>query len=208
MKYNLSKIMKTAWIYIREGKTKSGALRKSWQKAKQAISYKQWKPFLDHKRDNICRKYGKEKHEIENELYIWFCSIVEKYDSKKSCIYTYLQSQFKGFLTSVQRQKKKEERDFPLAGCQGIEDRKQKRFQSVIDFYYEVNEKLSKEAQAVLQFIFDYEFSLKKTKVSARRISKEKTIQYFNDKYGWKKITIKKAWKEIDSWWKEYKNAA
>lgn len=209
MKYNRSKIMKLAWEYIQEGLAKSEALKLSWQEAKQEISYWQWKPYLDHKRDIISFAYNIEKQEIENELYLWFCKIIEKYDSTKSCLHTYMENQFRGFITSIKRQNKKKDKYFhPLENQEEIEDSQQERFNDIVNFYYEVNERLTKKAQKVLQFIFDCEFSPREVKDPTRKISREAVIRYFYNIEGWKKVEVKEAWSEIGQWWKEFKNAA
>lgn len=204
MKYNLSKVMKEAWKYIYEGIEKSKAMKKAWKNAKDSISYQRWKPFLDHKRDMFAKQYQIDSCDVENELWIWFNNIIRKYDVKKSCVYTFLQNQIRGFETTLRRKRKKKEMEMSTSCISEYIDPQREKFEDIISFYLEIDKKLSDNAKQILQFVFESEWSPRPCKDPTRKVSRNAVIRYFNKLQGWTVAAIKEAWEEIRVWWMEF----
>lgn len=204
MKYSLSGIMQDAWKNIRNGMGKSEAMKQAWKAAKASLSYWKWKPYLDHKRDILTRFYPVESHDIENELWIWFNEIMQKYDARKSCVYTYLQNQFRGFETDMKRKNEKTNRMALCSFTEEVEDPQREKFEDIISFYLEADKRLSDNAKQVLQFVFESELSLRPVKDPSKRVSRNAAIRYFNRLHGWTVSAVKAAWEEIRVWWREF----
>lgn len=206
MKYNLSKIMKEAWKHIHDGKGKSEAMKQAWKDAKYNLSYWKWKPFLDHKRDIFACIFSLEPCDVENDMYLWFCAIMKKYNAKKGCVYTFLKNQIRGFETKLRREKEKNQKHIVSYEFQQVDSQREK-FEDIISFYLTVDQELSDNAKQVLQFIFESEWSPRKSKDPSRKVCKSAVIRYFNKLQGWTIRSTKKAWEEIQVWWKEFQYA-
>jgi hypothetical protein len=206
MKYNLSDIMKKAWIQIRNGFSKSEALKQAWFDAKEKLSYFKWKPFFDHKRDIVANKYNLESCDVENNIYLWFTKVIEKYDSKKSGIFTFLKIQFRGFETQLQ-QKLRKQKELYDKNIDFYIDPRRERFETILMFYDEIDRRLSENAKQILEFVFRCEWSPRKIKDPTQKISREAAIRYFHNIHRWTVKAVKEAWQEIKIWWREFQYA-
>lgn len=199
--------MKKAWTQIKTGVSKSEALKQAWSDAKEGLSYFKWKPFFDHRRDVVANKYNLESGDVENSIYLWFVKTIEKYDCKKSHIFTFLKIQFQGFETQLQQKLKKKSREYYDENIQAYHDPNRERFETILLFYDEIDRCLSEAAKQVLEFVFRCEWSPRKIKDPTQKISREAAIRYFHHLHGWTKRAVKEAWQEIRLWWRGFQYA-
>ena len=181
-KYNLSKIMKRAWVLVKRFKeTISSALKKAWREAKMKMAVikgteKQvkWANDIREKGIEICKEYefsfAERRFKIEDSAK-WFIEEFKKLtymnDKNKYDIITYL------MMLNLEEEVKEEKEK---AGEKGIQLKREREILRGYDKYAKINDEMEKEVyrlyRAASCLFFENEEGLKEWH-DAKRITKE-----------------------------------